>query len=660
MPSSFEHQTGSPEFPLVRFEESTSELANPGTLEMAGVRSSSAEAPSAGTLPAPAPPSTIVLSTIAIETAPPTPTEPVETAPADAFAIGATVRDRYRIESVLGTGGSAIVYKARDLHLELADGGSACVAIKVLRPELRSRPQSIARLKREFRQTLRITHPNVVRVFDLDCHGDAWFIVMEVLEGRSLGAELRQVDGPFPLERAAAILKACGNALEFAHARAVVHGDLKPANVFLVESGDVRLLDFGASPESGMHGDEVAHNKYPIPPAATPAYASPEILARQTPEPRDDIFSLSCIAHELLFRQHPFQRTASEAHVRSTVPDLRDDLLEQQLMLLETGLALKREQRPKNVAALLEFLKPPPVQKPAPVPLHEPAMEAHSITVASEEPSIAAAEMAMENPPADEAAPALLAQAAMTESTTAWTEPNEHEWNTMVLEWPVLKKPTLPPVQRWAAAAALSALSLLAVSSMLGQQNQQSAAGSSVVADAANAAPAHTTKGGEAPIAKPAPQSANRFDSFVPQSNEGESEGNKAARAILANTNKAAAAAQARSAAPVQQVSFDVPSLAVSTRAAAAVLTLKRINGRAGRLRVSWRINSDSAVLGRDFSGPTSGVVELANWQTVQTLYVPLAHSSGAKKFTVAITGVSGGAKVAPNESVIVTLRDFG
>ena len=106
---------------------------------------------------------------------------------------GILLRDRYLLETQIGNGGTATVYRAVDLRRDTGttDDGRR-VAIKLLRPELRERPQSVARLQREFRQTQAVAHPNVVRFLDLDCDGDAWFIVMELLSGETLGPLLRR------------------------------------------------------------------------------------------------------------------------------------------------------------------------------------------------------------------------------------------------------------------------------------------------------------------------------------------------------------------------------------------------------------------------------------------------------------------------------------
>lgn len=112
-----------------------------------------------------------------------------------------------------------------------------------------------------------------------------------------------------------------------------------------------------------------------------------------------------------------------------------------------------------------------------------------------------------------------------------------------------------------------------------------------------------------------------------------------------------------------QRIAFARPSITVSGQAAAAVLTLHRYNGRAGRLRVVWRIKGGTARAGQEFTGPMKGSLEFADLQTVRSLYIPLhglPSKSGARNFTVEITSASNGVRIAPNHAVTVTILNYG
>jgi len=264
--------------------------------------------------------------------------------------------ERYALEQPLGIGGTGVISRARDLWRDEANGSDPYVAIKRLRPELRERPGSIARLRREFHQTRSLTHPNIIRFYDFDCDRGTWFIAMECLSGEALGQRLRRAEQTgLPPREALRIATACGAALEFAHGHGVTHGDVKPDNVFVTAGNEVRVLDFGVAADpirlaaGGQAGiDQVA-------PAATRAYASPEVLAGQGPEPRDDVFSLACMIYEMLSGRHPYgRRGANEARDEGVTIKSLPGLSKRQWHALATGLAWRREQRPADVRALLQ------------------------------------------------------------------------------------------------------------------------------------------------------------------------------------------------------------------------------------------------------------------------------------------------------------------
>jgi serine/threonine protein kinase len=271
------------------------------------------------------------------------------------------LRQRYVLEQPLAAGGTAIVYRARDLR---RDGG--LIAIKFPRPERRDHPQAVESLRREFQHAQTLSHPNIARVFDLDCDGGLWFLTLELLEGESLASLLKREREPLALRRALDILNACGEALAFAHDRGVVHGDFKPGNVFITRTGQVRVLDFGAAASWRTSDTRIAE--------ATPPYASPEVLDGERPERRDDIFSFACVAYELLSGSHPFgRRSSSEARAAHAEPAHARNLSQRHWVALKAALSWEREQRPATARALLKELTPPPE---APTPLVIPDISA--------------------------------------------------------------------------------------------------------------------------------------------------------------------------------------------------------------------------------------------------------------------------------------------
>ena len=163
---------------------------------------------------------------------------------------GAILRDRYVLGASLAESGRSIVFAAQDLRRDAGAGESSDVAIKLLSEDQRPSTAAVARLKREFRQTQALRHPGAVRMYDLDCDRDTWFITMERLHGVSLKRRLEREPGrALNTAEAFRIAFACADVLDYAHQHGTPHGDFKPGNVFLDESGAVKVLDFGAAAE---------------------------------------------------------------------------------------------------------------------------------------------------------------------------------------------------------------------------------------------------------------------------------------------------------------------------------------------------------------------------------------------------------------------------
>ncbi|HET7203207.1 MAG TPA: protein kinase [Steroidobacteraceae bacterium] len=272
---------------------------------------------------------------------------------------GSVLRDRYVLGDAVGSGGMSVVFRARDLRRDPGEAGDPSeIAIKVLRQEMRASGPANARLKREFRQSQALRHPGIVRMFDLDCDGDIWFITMELLLGTSLDARLRQLPAvPIAMAEAMRIATACADVLAFAHRQGALHGDFKPGNVFLEDGGTVKVLDFGTAPGSPQTAVDVAADRGPIPRAATRAYASPEVLAGEAAEPRDDVFSLAAVVYELLSGRHPFGRlAANKARDLSLAVTPLPQLSSAQNAALASALAWARAGRPATVQEFMRLL----------------------------------------------------------------------------------------------------------------------------------------------------------------------------------------------------------------------------------------------------------------------------------------------------------------
>lgn len=258
------------------------------------------------------------------------------------------LRGRYQLDKAIAAGGSALIYRARDLHRSEPTG--ALIAVKLLKPECRANAAAVERLKREYAYTLKLPHPNIVRVFDLDyCEQHGWFMTMELLEGDSLATLMRRTGTPIPRQQRLAILIACGRALSFAHQHGVLHCDLKPSNVMVTTAGRVCVLDFGAACTTSDAKD--ASYKAV---ATTPAYASPPLLAGKGADTRDDLFSLARIAYELFGEYPPLGlANAHAARKHDQVLTRPAQITHRQWQALQRALSPRREPRQPSVAVFI-------------------------------------------------------------------------------------------------------------------------------------------------------------------------------------------------------------------------------------------------------------------------------------------------------------------
>src|SRR4029079_9815794 len=220
-------------------------------------------------------------------------------------------------------GGAGVVYRGRQTHL------GRFVAIKVLHQDAASSTEWRRRFQREAIELSVLAHPNVVSITDFGVDDGVPFLVMELLEGQTLGALIKE--GPLPFWRALEIARQTLRVLAFSHIKGVVHGDLKPTNVFLQALPDqadhVRLLDFGMAKFV-----ESSSSRAPTEPTSarlmigTPAYMAPEQVAGAPTDETTDVYAAGLLVFELLARRRPFVAESPEgylmAHLTAPIPSL--------------------------------------------------------------------------------------------------------------------------------------------------------------------------------------------------------------------------------------------------------------------------------------------------------------------------------------------------
>ena len=201
---------------------------------------------------------------------------------------------RYALEMLVGSGGMADVYRAKDQLLERT------VAVKILHQQYESDTEFIARFQREAKAAARITHPNIVNVYDVGVAEGRHYIVMEYVPGRTLKERIKE-EGPVPAPEALHIARQIAGALAQAHANNLVHCDIKPHNILVMPDGNVKVADFGiarAVTESTMtYNDNIMGSVH---------YFSPEQARGTLITPKSDVYSLGVVLYEMLTGRIPF------------------------------------------------------------------------------------------------------------------------------------------------------------------------------------------------------------------------------------------------------------------------------------------------------------------------------------------------------------------
>ena len=201
---------------------------------------------------------------------------------------------RYALETLVGSGGMADVYRAKDQLLERT------IAVKVLHQQYENDKEFIERFQREAKAAARITHPNIVNVYDVGVAEGRHYIVMEYVPGRTLKERIKE-EGPVPAAEALHIARQIAGALAQAHANNLVHCDIKPHNILVMPDGNVKVADFGiarAVTESTMtYNDNIMGSVH---------YFSPEQARGTIITPKSDVYSLGVVLYEMLTGRIPF------------------------------------------------------------------------------------------------------------------------------------------------------------------------------------------------------------------------------------------------------------------------------------------------------------------------------------------------------------------
>ena len=226
------------------------------------------------------------------------------------------IANRYQLLECVGQGGMADVYKAMDTIL------NRVVAIKILRGDLADDPMTLLRFQREASAASKLSHPNVVDVYDVGESEGKHYIVMEYVRGRTLKQLIAQ-RGALHLDEAVDIMLQLTSAVAMAHEKHIIHRDIKPQNVLVKDDGTVKITDFGIAV---AHGSVQLTQHHTV--MGSAHYLAPETTRGEAPTTAVDIYALGIVFYELLSGSVPFQGSnpteIAVKHLRERMPYIRD------------------------------------------------------------------------------------------------------------------------------------------------------------------------------------------------------------------------------------------------------------------------------------------------------------------------------------------------
>jgi serine/threonine-protein kinase len=265
--------------------------------------------------------------------------------------IGERIAGRYKISKMIGQGGMAKVYLARDLILDRD------VAVKLMAYDFHNDEDSIRRFKREALSTTELVHPNIVNIYDVE-EADNPYIVMEYVEGKDLKKYIHD-HHPIPYKKSLAIMQQILEAVEYAHSNGIIHRDLKPQNILIDHDGNVKITDFGIAVALSQNSITQTNSLL-----GSVHYLSPEQARGSMATKQSDIYSLGILLYELLTGDVPFDGESAVSialkHFQNPLPSLKqiDHRIPQPLEnVVLKATAKDANQRYESVAEMKEDLR---------------------------------------------------------------------------------------------------------------------------------------------------------------------------------------------------------------------------------------------------------------------------------------------------------------
>jgi len=519
----------------------------------------------------------------------------------------------YRLRARLGHCRVGPVYEAQD-ELSRISGSQHFAAVTLIDAKIAMRHGFAAEFERGAAELKSVAHPNIVKLLEYGHERGHYYLVNELLESASLRFVLNDVNA-LPVEEAVAVLRAVGDALQYLHAKGMVHGNLRPENVLVTFGYEVKLLDL--VPAGWLLG--------PTDALGVPARA---------PDRRDDVFGLACLAYEMLAGRHPYNgNTAQEAHRAGLEPARVEGMSDRQWRALEHALAVQRDDRTPNVAQFLVEFGVSPAEKLRDVVAagNEPQRTAPAFPPArlqAEVPQIpprVVAARAMHAAPARRSAyrTLFLLFALIGIGAAAWyyQEPLQTFGTDLMATVEAEMGRIRTADERPAAPAAEEPLPQApAVTDDTPATVVADSTGQTVVTQAPELAAVDPASAPQAPVMPPAAATPAPVASTPVE-----------AEATPAVTEPVAAPGPTR-------FGFQQPVLGVREGDVAARIVIRRSGDLAGAAEISWWTADGTAVADRDFADLGARVERFAPGEASRTIFVPLTNDAApepARSFTV-------------------------
>ncbi len=547
----------------------------------------------------------------------------------------------YRLRARIGQGRLGTVYEAQD-ELSRSSGSRHFAAITLIDAKITARPNFGADFERGAVELQTIAHPNIVKLLEYGRERGHFYLVNEMLESASLRFVMNDV-GALPPAEANAVLRPVGDALQYLHAKGMVHGDLRPENVLVTFGYEVKLLD-------------IVPNGWLV--NANDALGVPA----RAPDKRDDVFGLACLAYEMLAGRHPYNgNTAQEAYRAGLEPARIETMSDRQWRALADALAVHRDDRTPSIAQFLDEFGVSPEEK------------LRAVVSAPDEPRQAAAPpVAMRRPVEEESAPRVIAvrsvQARHVRSgglrtlflllaliglgAAAWYYRDTLAVfgtdlaATVEAEMGRLRTEDEPPVAAPVAEAPLTQAPVVtdeAPASVV----EDGAGRTTVTAAPESVAPAPEASRPAPAVAKKSPAVAKELPAVeeesparseplpAPEKPAAETAPPPAATVPVAPVATGVAAGPARFA-------FERDSLAVREGDVAARIVIRRSGDPSSTVEISWWTAEGSAVADRDYADLGARIERFGPGESSRTIYVPLTNDAvpePARSFSVVLEG---------------------